>query len=112
MPDDGNIFSADINELLNGAPKIEHFSTIMGDIYGNLFNTLEQNPLDDSGGDDTSKALKKNYDPAKVDCLDFLRNLKELSLNHSQNLGNLGNLFDNMNQNNTDQAGGLGGHRH
>jgi hypothetical protein len=112
MPDDENIFSADIPEILNGVPKIEHFGKIMDDIYSNLYNTLDQNPLDDSGGDDISKSLLANYDPAKKGGLEFLRNLKNLAEGHGNALGNLGSIFRDMNQNNTDQAGGIPGHRH
>ena len=111
MPD-GNIFSADIPEVLNGAPKIEHFSKIMGDIYANLFNTLQQNPLDETGGDDISKSLLANYDPAKEALMEFLKNLKDLSEGHSELLQSLGNLFEGMNLDNTNEAGGLPGHRH
>ncbi|MDN3359678.1 hypothetical protein [Actinomadura sp. DC4] len=112
MADDGNVFSADIPELLDGAPKIEHFSTIMNDIYTNLSQTLDRNPLDESGGDDISKSLKANYEPPKDACLEFLRNVKELAKNHSDDLGNMGNLFNDMNTDNTNQAVGVPGHRH
>lgn len=112
MPDNGNIFSADIPEILNGAPKIKQFSRIMEDISTNLLGAIEQYPLDDSGDDDISKSLKANYDPSRDQSLEFLKNLKELSEGHGQMLGDLGNLFNNMNENNTFQADGLPGHRH
>lgn len=112
MPDDGNIFSADLPELTSGAPKIKRFSEIMGDIYANLYNTIDQNPLDETGGDDISKSLIQNYDPAKNGCLEFLTNLKNLAEGHSDDLGNVSDIFNDMNNNNTDQAGGLPGHRH
>lgn len=112
MPDNGNIFSADIPEILNGAPKIKQFSTIMEDISTNLLGTIDQYPLDDSGDDDISKSLKLNYEPSKDQCLEFLRNLRELSEGHSEMLGDLGNLFNDMNHNNTLHAGGPHGHRH
>ncbi|MGI5229454.1 hypothetical protein [Actinoallomurus sp. CA-142502] len=112
MPDDANIFSADIPQLRDGVPKIEHFSELIGDIYGNLNNTLASNPLDTSGDDDFSKSLKQKYDPSKEGCLQFLRDLQQRINDNTNGFGNMGNILSEMDLNSTDVAGGVHGHRH
>jgi hypothetical protein len=114
MPDDddGNVFSADINGVKLGGLNLGHIGTVATSIYQDLSNEITKYPhLGGDGSDDISKSLKLNYEEPAKDCLSFVRDLSELIENHGGKTFQLGDLFDDMNTNSTDQAGGVPGHR-
>jgi hypothetical protein len=107
MPDDGNVFSADPDQVKLGGLNLEHISEIAKSIYGDLRIHIDKYPdLSGDGGDDISKSLKANYVKAANSCLSFVSDLADLLETHGGKTFNLGGLFNDMNTTSTDQAAG------
>jgi hypothetical protein len=114
MPDDnGNVFSADPDEVKLGGLNLGHISTVATSIYQDLSNEITKYPnLGGDGSDDISKSLKLNYEEPAKDCLSFVRDLADLVETHGGKTVQLGDLFDDVNTTSSDQAGGIHGHKH
>ena len=113
MPDDdGNVFSADPDEVKLGGLNLGHISTVATSIFQDLSNEITKYPhLGGDGSDDISKSLKANYEEPAKDCLSFVRDLAELLETHGDKTTALGDLFDDVNTTSTEQSGGSHGRK-
>lgn len=107
MADDGT-FSVDIEALRRGGVDIEHLSTLIRSIDGDLRNITRKYGRRLGGNGDTQKAFEANYYPAAEESENFLLGIVNLVDTHGGKTIELGDLFGDVDDTTTTEAGGHG----
>jgi hypothetical protein len=107
MPDnnDGNAFGVDLTEFGGSATRIKRLGGDVTDLTTNLLNVL--NKYDNLGGNgDIGKLFQAKYYGPAHDCVDFLNNLNDLLNINGNTTNGLNYLFNDVNTDSTNMAGG------
>jgi hypothetical protein len=105
MSEGDDSFAVDIAALERGGVNIKHLATVAASIYGDLFNVTGKYGRGLGGNGDIRASLDTNYFPSADASLRFLKDLKDLVDAHGGKTIELGDLFGDVNDTATDQAG-------
>jgi hypothetical protein len=104
-------FSVDIAALERGGVNIKHLATLVSSIYGDVFNTTNEHGRTMAGDGKIAESLEPYFQSA-AESLKFLKGLNDLVDTHGGKTIELGDLFGDVNNTATGEAGGNTGHRH